>query len=232
MTSAIVIIIRMRGVQRMKKRFLFLTTFLILVFGTTMTVNAKPKTMPDGTVFDAEYYASTYADVKEAFGSDEEALYNHYVQNGKAEGRLACDPYSNTTVGTTDALTDNFDAKYYAKNNPDVVKALGNDEKVLYQHYLDHGKAEGRLPNSQAEKKTTTSSESNTNTTKSTASKGSTSVTVPKQNESTGTLVWVPTKGGTKYHNSSTCSKMKGPKHVSIETAKASGYTACKKCYK
>jgi len=223
-TSTIVIIIRMKGVHRMKKRFIFLTTFLILLFGTTMTVNAKPKTMPDGTVFDAEYYAKTYADVKEAFGNDEKALFNHYVQSGKAEGRLACAP-------DTDVLTDNFDAKYYAKNNPDVVKALGNDEKALYQHYLDHGKAEGRLPNSQAEKKTTTSSESNTNTTKNTASKGSTSVTVPKQNESSGTLVWVPTKGGTKYHNSSTCSKMKGPKHVSVETAKANGFTACKKCY-
>lgn len=39
-----------------------------------------------------------------------------------------------------------FDAQYYAKMNPDVVKALGNDPEVLYQHYLKYGKAEGRKP--------------------------------------------------------------------------------------
>jgi hypothetical protein len=39
-----------------------------------------------------------------------------------------------------------FDAEYYAANNPDVVAALGTDENVLYQHYLNFGKKEGRLP--------------------------------------------------------------------------------------
>ena len=53
-----------------------------------MTAYAQPKTMSDGTVFDAEYYANTYPDVKAAFGNDEAALYNHYIQYGKSEGRL------------------------------------------------------------------------------------------------------------------------------------------------
>lgn len=39
-----------------------------------------------------------------------------------------------------------FDAQYYAENNPDVVAALGNDPNVLYQHYMNNGKAEGRKP--------------------------------------------------------------------------------------
>ena len=52
-----------------------------------MTVFASPKTMPDGTVFDAEYYAKTYPDVVSAIGTDENALYQHYVMAGKAEGR-------------------------------------------------------------------------------------------------------------------------------------------------
>ena len=43
--------------------------------------------MPDGNVFDAEYYASTYADVKEALGTDEVMLYKHYLDYGKKEGR-------------------------------------------------------------------------------------------------------------------------------------------------
>ena len=47
-----------------------------------------------------------------------------------------------------------FDAEYYAQNNPDVVAALGSDENVLYQHYINYGKAEGRAPYQQAVKLT------------------------------------------------------------------------------
>lgn len=47
-----------------------------------------------------------------------------------------------------------FDAEYYAQNNPDVVAALGSNESVLYQHYLNYGKAEGRAPYQQAAKLT------------------------------------------------------------------------------
>lgn len=57
------------------------------------------------------------------------------------------------------------------------------------------------------------------------------SVTVPENEESVGNLVWVPTKGGKKYHKKSDCSGMVDPMQVSIETALANGYTACKKCY-
>lgn len=39
-----------------------------------------------------------------------------------------------------------FDAKYYAKNNPDVVAVLGRDENVLFSHYSLFGKNEGRKP--------------------------------------------------------------------------------------
>ena len=200
--------------------------FFVLLFSASMTVNAKPKTMKDGTKFDAEYYAQTYADVKEAIGNDENALYEHYVKYGKAEGRLPYD-MGKDVVKT---LTDDFDAAYYAKNNPDVVKALGDDENTLYQHYLEHGKKEGRLPNAKSEPAKTETTKTKEDT--ATKSKSSASVTVPTKNESSGDLVWVPTKGGTKYHNKSSCSNMKNPKHVSLETAIKNGYKPCKKCYK
>ena len=50
----------------MKKRII--TTLLVAVLGLSsgITAFAAPKTMPDGNVFDAEYYAKTYVDVKEA----------------------------------------------------------------------------------------------------------------------------------------------------------------------
>ena len=56
-------------------------------------------------------------------------------------------------------------------------------------------------------------------------------VTVPSKGETEGNLVWVPTNGGTKYHNNAGCSNMEDPIQVSIETAKANGYTACKRCH-
>lgn len=39
-----------------------------------------------------------------------------------------------------------FDAKYYRKNNPDVVAVLGSDENALFTHYTLFGKNEGRKP--------------------------------------------------------------------------------------
>lgn len=57
-------------------------------------------------------------------------------------------------------------------------------------------------------------------------------VTVPEKEETIGNLVWVPTNGGKKYHRSASCSNMVDPMQVSVETAKANGFTACKKCYK
>lgn len=56
-------------------------------------------------------------------------------------------------------------------------------------------------------------------------------VTVPPKSENTERLVWIPVNGGEKYHNNNECSNMIDPIQVSVETAIAEGYTACKKCY-
>ena len=37
-----------------------------------------------------------------------------------------------------------FDADYYARNNPDVVRAVGRDEKSLLRHFICHGMCEAR----------------------------------------------------------------------------------------
>ena len=64
-----------------------------------------------------------------------------------------------------------------------------------------------------------------------TSSGGGSSVTVPTHSETGKNLVWVPTNGGTKYHTHSGCSQMIDPIQVTIETAKANGYTACGRCH-
>ena len=47
----------------------------------------------------------------------------------------------------------------------------------------------------------------------------------------TGVMVWIPTRGGTKYHSYSGCSGMVDPKKVDLGYAEARGFTACKRCH-
>lgn len=44
-------------------------------------------------------------------------------------------------------------------------------------------------------------------------------------------MVWIPTKGGKKYHAHSGCSNMIDPDYVSQTEATSRGFTPCKKCY-
>lgn len=92
----------------MKKRLFVFVVALVAMFGCTLTASAAPKTMPDGTKFDAEYYANTYPDVKQALGTSEEALYNHYVTYGRNEGRK---PYDGAVVTAPAPASANADTK-------------------------------------------------------------------------------------------------------------------------
>lgn len=49
---------------------------------------------------------------------------------------------------------------------------------------------------------------------------------------SSGNTVWIPTKGGKKYHSKPTCSNMSNPDEVTKAEAESQGFTPCKKCYK
>ena len=54
-----------------------------MLLSGSLQVNAA--TLED--IFDEHYYADTYRDLKEAFGYDREALWNHFVTYGLGEGR-------------------------------------------------------------------------------------------------------------------------------------------------
>lgn len=64
----------------------------IMFFGSHSTSWAAPEQMPDGTVFDAEYYAANNPDVVAVLGTDKTVLYTHYQTSGMKEGRLPYDP--------------------------------------------------------------------------------------------------------------------------------------------
>ena len=97
--------------KRKLKGHIFVALVAIMLSGMTMTVSAAPKTMSDGQTFDAEFYAKTYPDVVDALGNSESALYSHYVNYGKAEGRLpyenASKPQSTNTTGIPKGVTIN-----------------------------------------------------------------------------------------------------------------------------
>lgn len=47
-----------------------------------------------------------------------------------------------------------------------------------------------------------------------------------------GTLVWIPTHGGRKYHAKESCSGMIDPVQVTIGEAQRMGFEPCGRCYK
>ena len=80
-------------------------------------------------------YADRYEDVREAFGYDREALYNHYITYGIKENRIA----------EFDRSIDTFNYIAYAKRYEDVREVYGYDKKALYNHYITYGVNEGRI---------------------------------------------------------------------------------------
>ena len=45
-----------------------------------------------------------------------------------------------------------------------------------------------------------------------------------------GNMVWIPVKGGRKYHSYADCSQMHTPVRITEEEAVSAGFDACMKC--
>lgn len=98
--------------------------------GIAQYFGLKKETPVDySAVFDAAYYADRYPDLKTAFGNDDSALLQHFIQYGMAEGRQG---------------SSQFDVYSYKNLYPDLRAAFGNNLKSYYMHYISSGKAEGR----------------------------------------------------------------------------------------
>ena len=83
-----------------------------MVLSSSLTVFAAPETMPDGTIFDAEYYAQSNPDVVAILGTDKNALYTHYMTYGKAEGRQATEEIQNAGTSAGSVLIESGDENY------------------------------------------------------------------------------------------------------------------------
>ena len=85
----------------MKKLCLGMAMIMTVSHMSAGMVYAAPEQMPDGTIFDAEYYATSNPDVVAVIGNDPAALYQHYLLCGKAEGRA---PYATAGTGANAAI--------------------------------------------------------------------------------------------------------------------------------
>lgn len=92
----------------------------IILYGNGVISYAAPVEMPDGTMFDAEYYAQQNPDVVKTLGTSQEALYQHYVQYGREEGRLPAAPDDKST-----------DTPNSASNEIVATQTLGFENEVV-----------------------------------------------------------------------------------------------------
>ena len=67
---------------------LFLTVLLLII--CKLDIMAAPVKMSDGTLFDAQYYMMDNPDVVQVFGNNPNAMFRHYKEYGKNEGRKPC----------------------------------------------------------------------------------------------------------------------------------------------
>lgn len=81
------------------------------------------------SVFDAEYYLNRYPDIKVAFGIDYRRAFEHFINNGIAEGRQGC---------------ADFDVFSYRAKSEDLRRVYGNNLMSYYRHFVTQGKIEGR----------------------------------------------------------------------------------------
>lgn len=138
--------IRIKGknMRNFKKLLIVLTLAVFAVMIPKTRAEAANTALPATTPvwFDAEYYATVYPDVYNAFapnmqamGGLDNAMWFHYRNLGVNEGRKpAADP-------------NWFDAAYYAATYPDVAAVFGNDPDKLFAHYITLGRSELRRPN-------------------------------------------------------------------------------------
>lgn len=80
-------------------------------------------------IFNANYYANKYEDLREAFGKDKDALFNHFITCGMKEARQA---------------SAEFNPIVYRLRYKDLDEAFGTNWPKYYEHYVNLGKNENR----------------------------------------------------------------------------------------
>lgn len=80
-------------------------------------------------LYNFNYYMNAHPDLRAAFGGDDMAALEHFVQFGMGEGRQA---------------SESFNPGVYRSRYADLDAAFGDDWSAYYRHYLENGIREGR----------------------------------------------------------------------------------------
>ncbi len=85
----------------------------------------------DSREFDVQFYLNAYPDLKAAFGTDDRAALNHWINTGlPSEGRRG---------------SREFDVQFYLNAYPDLKAAFGADYRAALNHWINTGlPSEGR----------------------------------------------------------------------------------------
>lgn len=145
------------------KTFFAFLLITVMLAGDVLSVSAAG--VKD--IFDADFYAGKYNDLKSAYGNDEEALLEHFLSRGAGEGRVMSPvldvvayraAYADLnaafgddwnayvrhyfTYGIAEKRTSGvlFDLAAYAEQNPHVQAACGNDYAAVARYYLRENK--------------------------------------------------------------------------------------------
>ena len=86
---------------------------------------SSPGGLPAG--FNGLAYIASYPDLIAAFGANAEAAARHYIEFGRAEGRIP-----------------NFNGLAYIASHPDLIAAFGTNADAGTRHFIENGYAEGR----------------------------------------------------------------------------------------
>ena len=100
--------------------------FLPTISTAAVSVPSKVKSV----VFNAEYYAKKYSDLKAAFGTDATKLYNHFLNYGIREGRQA---------------SPMFSVDHYLNGSGDLKAAFGTNRESALAHFINYGVKEPRV---------------------------------------------------------------------------------------
>lgn len=111
-------------------------TFIFFPFEWDINVDYAPDFTPENTkywnmtiIFDAEDYVKYNPDLLIAYGYDEDALMQHFLEHGMSEGRIA---------------SEWFNVHAYMQKNPDLVEIYGTDYFSYFMHYVNWGYYEYR----------------------------------------------------------------------------------------
>ena len=119
-----------KGLDFMNKRVkIFFIMFIMILFVILFPSKIEAKTQYDNITFNGEYYLNNYSDLRNAFGNNYGAAYNHFITCGIKEGRQGS-PF--------------FDVIFYLENNSDLRNAFGNNYEAAYNHFITCGIKEGR----------------------------------------------------------------------------------------